>query len=144
MLGDLLLTLLALVMADILRVQMPLGRPLGSTTSYLELPILLFVVAIWPLVFQALAMYRLGDTSSWVGEGRQLLVAVGTAVFAFAGSLYFTYRDVPRLMVVYFALLDLGLLAIWRLLVGAGVQFLQKRGRAFSRVLVAGGGEDSR
>ena len=141
MLGDLVLTLLALVLADLLRIHMPFGRPLGSTTSYLELPLILFVVAIWPLVFQALSMYQLGNTNSWVGEGRQLLVAVATAVFAFAGSLYFTYRDVPRLMVVYLLILDLGALAIWRLLIGVGVRLLQKNGRAFSRVLVAGGGE---
>jgi exopolysaccharide biosynthesis polyprenyl glycosylphosphotransferase len=70
-----------------------------------------------------------------------LAVAVATSVFAFAGALYFTFRDVPRLMVVYFSVLDLGMLAVWRLLVAVGVRILQQRGRAFSRVLVAGGGE---
>ena len=142
MLGDLSLTVLALVLADLLRSHLPLGRPLGSgPRNDLDLPLYLFVAVIWPLVFQTLSMYQVRNTTTWVGEARKLLLAVGTAVFAFAGALYFTYRDVPRLMVVYFFVLDLGGLAVWRLLVGLGVRYLQRHGRAFSRVLVAGGGE---
>jgi exopolysaccharide biosynthesis polyprenyl glycosylphosphotransferase len=69
------------------------------------------------------------------------VLAVATAVFAFAGALYFSFRDVPRLMVIYFFVLDLGILAGWRLIVGAVIGHLQRHGRALSRVLVVGAGE---
>jgi len=141
MLGDLLLTLLALVLADWLRRYLPFGRLLGSTPTYLNAPLYLLVSIIWPLVFQALSIYQVHHTTTWVGGARQLLLAVSTAVFAFAGALYFSFRDVPRLLVVYFFVLDLGALAAGRLLLGSLIRYLQRRGRAICRVLVVGAGE---
>ncbi len=141
MLGDLVLTLVALVLADLLRRHLPLGKPLNPEHSYLEVPLYIFVAVIWPLVFQAISTYQIRNTTTWVGDPRKLILAVGTAMFTFAGALYFTYRDVPRLMVVYFSVLDLGALAVWRLAIGSGVRLLQRRGRAFSQVIVAGNGE---
>lgn len=139
--GDVALTLVALVAADLLRRRLPYGKPLNPAHSYLEVPLYFFVAVIWPLVFQTISVYQIRSTTTWVGEARKLILAVGTAVFTFSGVLYFTYRDVPRLMVVYFTVLDLGALAVWRLLIAGGVRFLQGRGRAFSRVIVAGSGE---
>lgn len=92
-------------------------------------------------MFHALSVYRIRHTASRVGHARELLLAVATVVFAFAGALYFSFRDVPRLLVICFFVLDLGLLAGWRLIVGGVMRHLQGHGRALNRVLVVGAGK---
>ena len=140
-LADVLATQAALVAAEFARRMLPLGRPLDGG-SYLLNPALHWIVlALWPVAFIALGVYDVRRDTRPVGEARTLLLAVATAGLVFAGALYFTYRDVPRLLVIYFIILDLAVLAGVRLSAGIGLRLLRSRGQPLSRVLIVGAGE---
>lgn len=140
-LADLAATQTALVAADLARRVLPLGRSLDPGTYLLNPALHLMVLALWPVVFLTLGVYDMRRDTRPVGEARALLLAVGTAGFVFAGFLYFTYRDVPRLLVLYFAFFDLALLAGVRLAAGLALRLLRDRGQPLSRILIVGTGE---
>ena len=107
--GDVLLTLLALALAALLRYALPWGKPLSARGDPLLTPVIYAVVAlVWPVAFQMLDVYDSQLATSARGQIRRLTVAVPVSVFVLGGFLYFTFRDVSRLLVVYFALLDWG------------------------------------
>ncbi len=140
--GDLLLTQLALFAAEFLRQAVPIGKyiPPGET---LYDPIILHAVIliIWPVVFVSLGVYDVRRTAQRVGEARLLVAALLTAVLASGGVLYFSYREVPRLMVGYFVLFDLFSLALLRFVIGLVVRYRQSKGLDLVRVLVVGANE---
>jgi len=138
---DLLGTELALVMADAARRLLPLGQPLGAPPTLLNPAIYLIVGVVYPLSFLALSVYDLRRDTRPVGDPYSLARALVVGMFVFAGVLYFSYRDVPRLLVVYFFIAQLGLLAAARLGIGLGLRLLSRRGQGLSRVLLVGTGE---
>jgi FlaA1/EpsC-like NDP-sugar epimerase len=135
---DLLLTQVALYLSDVARRSIPLGKAIDPTRTFLNPYIYLLVALIWPLLFRALGVYDVKRAPSLREELKTLMVAVPTAVFVFAGSLYLSFRDVSRLLVFYFFILDLAFLASLRLLAGGVLLALQARGRYLSRVLIVG------
>ncbi len=139
--GDMLLTQLALYLADVIRLNVPLGRPILPTDTFLNPYIHVMVALIWPLFFTALSVYNIRRATNPVGEAKTLLIAVPTAIFVFSGALYLSFRDVPRLLVFYFFLLDLFWLAAFRLGVGLSLCLLKKWGHHLNRVLIVGNGE---
>lgn len=138
---DALGTQAALVVADYARRFIPLGAPLSDPPSFLRPELHLIVLAVYPVTFVALSVYDLRRDTRPVGEPLSLARAVLVGAFVFAGVLYFSYRDIPRLLVVYFALAQLALLAGARLLIGAGLRLRSLGGRPLSRVLLVGTGE---
>ncbi len=139
--GDMLLTQAALCLADVGRRYVPLGRPIDPIDTFLNPYIHVMVALIWPLFFTALSVYSIKRATNPVGEAKTLLMAVPTTIFVFSGALYLSFRDVPRLLVFYFFLLDLFLLAAFRLGVGLSLRGLKKRGYGLNRVLIVGNGE---
>ncbi len=139
--GDLVLTWLALLLSDLARQYIPLGRRVGPVDTFLNPYIYLIVALIWLIFPRALGLYDVHRATNPMGEARTLLVAVPASVFIFAGALYLSFRDVPRLLVFYFLWLDLFLLAALRLVVGLGLRLLSRRGHLVSRVLIAGANE---
>jgi len=137
--GDVLLTIAALALAVFLRRALPWGKPLSAGDAPLIVPVVYGVVALtWPVAFQMLNVYDSQLATSAQGQIRRLTVAVPVSTFVLGGFLYFTYRDVPRLLVVYFALLDWAFLGLARF---AGVTLLRVlRGvrRTAGRVLIVG------
>lgn len=138
---DLLATQAALVAADWARRAVPLGQPLGPADTLLNPGLYLIVALVYPAAFVALGAYDLRRETRPLGDAAGLTRAVAVGTFVFAGVLYFTYRDVPRLLVVYFSVALLALVAACRLLIGLGLRLLIRRGRPLSRVLLAGTGE---
>jgi exopolysaccharide biosynthesis polyprenyl glycosylphosphotransferase len=138
---DFLGTQLALVIADYARRTIPLGQVLGAPEPLLNPIVRLIVGIVYPLTFLALSVYDLRRDTRPVGDPYSLTRALMVGVFVFAGVLYFTYRDVPRLLVIYFFVIQLGLLSAARLLIGLGLRLLNRRGRMMSRVLLVGTGE---
>ncbi|MBI3764702.1 MAG: sugar transferase [Chloroflexi bacterium] len=138
---DAIATQAALVTADFARRTLPFGQPLAPSVPLLNPPLHLIVFLLWPAIFVALSVYDVRRDTRPVGEARTLVMAVGTAGLVFAGALYFSFRDLPRLLVVYFVLFDLALLAWVRLTVGLGLELLRGRGQPLSRVLIVGAGE---
>ena len=138
---DLLLAEVALYMSDVARRCIPIGKAIAPTRTFLNPYIYLLVALIWPLLLRALGVYDVKRAPSLREELKTLMVAVPTAIFVFAGSLYLSFRDVPRLLVFYFFILDLAFLASLRLLVGGVLWALQAQGRYLSRVLIVGANE---
>jgi exopolysaccharide biosynthesis polyprenyl glycosylphosphotransferase len=138
---DFLGTELALAIADFTRRYIPLGAPLGTPQPLLNPMIYVIVGAVYPLAFLALSVYDLRRDTRPVGDPYSLARALLVGTLVFAGVLYFTYRDVPRLLVVYFFIAQLALLSAARLAIGTGLRLLHRRGRPLSRVLLVGTGE---
>jgi len=140
--GDILLTLAALAWAAFLRRALPWGKPLGPSDYHLVASGIYGIAAlIWPVAFQMLKVYDSHLATSARGQVRRLTVAVPVSVFVLGGFLYFTYREMPRLLVVYFAVLDWSLLALMRVGAVALLRTFRDAQRAAGRVLIVGAGE---
>jgi exopolysaccharide biosynthesis polyprenyl glycosylphosphotransferase len=138
LLWDIGLTLAAMWLAVHVRSLLPLGAEIER--GQISPPPLIYpaVVLIWGAVFMLFYPQRsLFEHSLTEALGR-LVVAIATATLVLAGALYLSFRDVSRLLFVYFAALDLALLLALHLLVWAGVR---TRGTARQgRVLIVGAG----
>jgi exopolysaccharide biosynthesis polyprenyl glycosylphosphotransferase len=139
--ADVVITQLALLAADQARRYVPLGQPLDPNLTYLNPVIHLIVLVVFPTTFLALHVYSVRRDANPVGDATGVLRAVAVATFVFAGVLYFSFRDVPRLLVIYFFVLELAGLALMRLCVLLGLRVLRAQGRSLSRVLIVGAGE---
>jgi len=139
LLADLILTLLALWLADLLRHRIPFGREIAPGTVYLTPAVYIMVAVIWAGCFLFFGVYD-GRRRPFGDALRSLLAALSMSLMLFAGGLYFTrMRDFSRLLVVYFAVLDflLLLLARWAWVVLSARR--HRRGEAL-RTIIAGGG----
>jgi len=138
---DLVLTWVALYLASVARRQLPFGAELGrATTAYLPVNVYVMASVLWPVIFVLLSVYDLRHTPGLTEQLERVIVAVSVATLVFAGALYFTFRDVPRLLFAYFFLLDLLLLVSLRLI----LPFILGRTRGESgtiRVLIVGAGK---
>jgi exopolysaccharide biosynthesis polyprenyl glycosylphosphotransferase len=138
---DIVGTQLALLLADVARREIPLGRQVGDPATFLHPAIHLIVALVFPAAFLALSVYDVRRETRPVGDPASLARAVALGTFLFAGVLYFTYRDLPRLMVGYFFVAELALLSAGRLALGLVMRRLRRRGHTLSRVLLVGVGE---
>ncbi len=139
--ADLVLTAFALRLSSALRLWLPLGANVVLNNVTLSLYVYLMVLLIWTVVFQVFAVYDPKRTLRLVDKLQQLIPAIFISTLIFAGALYFSFRDVSRLQVIYFFGLDLILLLVWRLLLR--LAFRLQGGRRYSarRVLVVGAGK---
>ena len=104
---DLLVAVLALLMARWLRVVIPVGKPLDAGGSVLRWPVFGMAILVWTF---ALGAFRVYDARRFarLGEELQAMFAASTAAtLVFAGLLYLSYRGLSRLLFGYFYLLDL-------------------------------------
>lgn len=133
---------LALWAADLARRWLPLGSTLGENTGTFINPVIQLIVAlVFPITFLTLSVYDLRRDTRPVGDPMRLTRAVAVGAFIFAGVLYFSYRDMPRLLVIYFVGMLWAILALIRLSFGLGLRLLRRQGRPLSRVLLVGVGE---
>jgi len=118
--ADLLATMGALALAEALRPFLP-----GKSMSQGDLlsPVVYAIVAlVWTPVFQALGVYESQGAMGILTQVRRMSRALPVAILVLAGALYFTFREVSRMLVVYFAVLDWAFLALLRV---AGVTALR-------------------
>nr|MBP7694813.1 sugar transferase [Anaerolineales bacterium] len=139
--ADAVLTQGALAAADFLRRYLPFGQSLGDAGYLLNPWLHLAVGLIFPLTFWSLGIYDTRRGASPAGYPAGLVRALAAATFVFAGVLYFTFRDVPRLLVVEFFMLQLAGLSLVRFGVGLWLSAARRRGRALMRVLLIGAGD---
>ncbi|MBI5567051.1 MAG: sugar transferase [Chloroflexi bacterium] len=145
-LGDMLLTLVALIIARQIRLALPLGMTLdpltGSPLAFnIDWTFYALVLVVWVAVFVTLPVYDGRRSLHAIGDVQITLVAIGFAILILAGLAYFFYRDLSRVLFVYFALVDATLLTAWR----AGLRLtLRVRHAAWPgskrRVLIVGTG----
>jgi exopolysaccharide biosynthesis polyprenyl glycosylphosphotransferase len=136
---DLALTALALHLARLLRLALPFGiylsEPLWfSPWFYLVVP------TIWLVVFVALQLYYPGRALRYVADLQSLWGAVTMAMLVFSGIAYLFFRELSRLLLFYFYLLDLVFLSVWRMALPHVLPRIQQLGDP-RRVLVVGAGE---
>jgi exopolysaccharide biosynthesis polyprenyl glycosylphosphotransferase len=137
---DLGLTAGALALAEYLRGTLPWGK-LFIRDAYIPGVLYGVVIVIWFLTHTILSVYDPKRTYKAVAEFQAVIMANLFASLAVAGTLYLTFREVSRLLFVYFAVLDMAFLLAWRVVARAIFRLL--RGRKFTerRVLVVGSGE---
>jgi len=99
------------------------------------------VIAIWFITYIVLSIYDPKQTYKAVDEFQAVIVANLFASLVFAGTLYLTFRDVSRLLFVYFAVLDMAALLSWRVVARGVFRLLDGRSFTERRVLVVGSGE---
>ena len=138
---DVLLTELALWLAEAARLGLPFGEELLPFASYLTPTIALAVALIWIVSLAAFGVPESRPPTPWFVEFRNLFVALGFAVFALAGFFFLAkIEHFSRLLYAYFVLLD-GLFVVgfhaalrlrWRRRL--------RRGIGVSKVLVVGSG----
>ncbi|HET90389.1 MAG TPA: sugar transferase [Chloroflexi bacterium] len=140
LIADLLLTVLALHLAKLLRLTLPIGVYLDEPLAFGPWFYLL-VPTIWALAFLSLRVYDPGRALRYLDDVQATWSAVTWATLVFAGVAYLFFREFSRLLFFYFYLLDLAFLLGWRavlrwlLRLGLGRRLGEPR-----RVLVVGAG----
>jgi len=137
---DLGLTTGALALAEWLRGTLPWGKPFVRD-AYIPGVLYPMVIAIWFITYIVLSIYDPKQTYKAVDEFQAVIVANLFASLAFAGTLYLTFRDVSRLLFVYFAVANMAALLSWRVVARLVFRLLDGRSFPERRVLVVGSGE---
>lgn len=142
-LGDLAVIVLATFIANWLRPQLSFGKPVGLiylTELWPGWPIYVLAVAVWGAGFLLLDVYNLQKNLRLVDELQRLLAAHLATTLAFAGVLYFSFRDVSRLQVLSFAFASLLLLIGYRFVFRIFLHFFGDKRYGTRRVLIVGTG----
>ena len=139
--SDLLLTLLALFIAYQARINLPFGVPLTADDINFTPAVYVTVGAIWTLVFFLFNVYDARNTLRASDEFQTLILAIGFSAFVFAGVLYLSYRDLPRLMFFYFIIADVVFLFVYRWTLRIALRWAGARKLSTRRILVIGAGQ---
>ncbi|HEY81183.1 MAG TPA: sugar transferase [Caldilineae bacterium] len=139
-LSDIALTLLALFMAYQARLSLPFGVTLTPDNIVIDAELFVTVAIIWTMVFFLLHVYDARHTLRWPDELRTLSLAISLAAFIFAGVLYISYRDTPRLMFIYFILADFIFLIGYRWTMRLSLRWAGARQLSPRRILIIGAG----
>lgn len=137
---DLILTAVALHLAKLLRLTLPLGIQLIEPLAFGPWFYLL-VPAIWALAFLALRVYDPARGLRYLDDVQAVWSAVTWATLVFAGVAYLFFREFSRFLFAYFYVLDLIFLLSWRLILKWLLRLELCRGLIRPRrVLVVGAG----
>jgi exopolysaccharide biosynthesis polyprenyl glycosylphosphotransferase len=115
---DIVLTLLALLVARALRPSLPHTFPFLVPVPNIDIPAVLFVLVplIWGATFLIMSVYDPRRIYKVTDEFQAVTLAVVVATLIFAGVLYLGFRDFSRWLLATFVILDLTLLLSWRAL----------------------------
>jgi len=114
--ADIITIVVTLAVAEFLRSTLPFGRQLTSV-NYISVAVYLLAVGCWLASAFHFHLYEWHWTVTWRSEMARITAASAAFALLFAAGLYLSFRDVPRLLFVYYApLVLLAVLAI-RLLV---------------------------
>jgi exopolysaccharide biosynthesis polyprenyl glycosylphosphotransferase len=136
MIADVVITVLVLFAIVELRPMLP-GRPILAW-EVLPHPVLYVLIALlWHALFASMGVYendRIPDFSKQITRFTQAHIF---AVFTFAGLLYFSFREVSRMLVIYFSVGNF----VFMFLVRYGLWTYLKKMRVFfggTKVLIVG------
>jgi exopolysaccharide biosynthesis polyprenyl glycosylphosphotransferase len=140
LLGDMAMITLALAMASWLRPQLEFGKPLPFSNAWLPWQVYGLALLVWGTGFLLLDVYNLQKNLRALDEAQRLITAQAVATLAFAGVLYFSFRDISRLQIVSFALISLLLLLTYRVTLRLFLRFFGDKRYGARRVLIVGAG----
>lgn len=141
LISDLLLTELALYLASYVRPRLSWGASLTYGQAHLSPYVYLMVAVIWGATFLVLSVYDAKRTLRAIDEIQTAFVATSMATLIFAGALYLSFRQVSRLLFIYFFALDLVFLLALRVFLRLAFKLLNGRSRQSRRVLIVGAGD---
>ncbi len=133
---DLVVTFAMLELAEAARQVLPFGRQLGENPVLVIPSTIISILVIWLVVSHAYGVYDPQYHDSILNP-RRVLWATLTSAVIFSGTLYFTDREMPRLLFVYFVIAQLLALMLLRL---ALWPLVSQRSWYQRRVLIVGGG----
>ncbi len=111
--ADLLVTLTALLAADHLRFTLGWGATLGPIETFVTAPIMVLFGFIWVTTAFQMGLYDRPRVWKWSTSFRAAVTAGFVADSILAAALYLSYRDLSRLLFVYFVVAHLvGLVAV--------------------------------
>jgi exopolysaccharide biosynthesis polyprenyl glycosylphosphotransferase len=143
--SDLLLTEAALYIASVARRNIPVGMDLGpERLVYLPSEVYLIVLCLWSFLFVLLSVYDTRRSLRMIDELQRVIVAVGVGTLVLAGVLYLSFRDVSRLLFVYFFIFDLISLVGLRLLMRLALLLAEDKTDSTTKVLIIGAGKVGR
>lgn len=140
-LADLTAAVLSLCLATWLRQVVPYGRPFVPEYGGPSLNVFLLVLLIWAIIFRLLSAYDLNRILRFAEEVRTVWSAVVLSTFILAGALYLSYRELSRLLFVYFFLIEMIAAVLLRLAVRALFRALRLARTSEQRILLVGAGE---
>jgi exopolysaccharide biosynthesis polyprenyl glycosylphosphotransferase len=111
---DILCVVIAVFASAWIRIALPIGRYLPEVTQ--EIPLLIEALLIYPLMFLMLSLYDPDRPLHEWDAVLALITACAVAGLALAGLVYFSYRDISRLLLVYFFVLHFLLVSAWRVI----------------------------
>lgn len=136
--ADIISTVLALVLAEVLREALPLGR-INMGMSFLDAYIVAAVAIIWAFFLRFFGAYDPRRLSSFVDEGRAVILAILAGMVLLASFFYmFNIEYRSRMLFAYFAGIDLVLLLNYRLITRYVVRTMIAGGYNVRRVLLVG------
>lgn len=115
-LSDIALTVAALLLATLTRLNLPFGRQAPDERIILPLAVYGIVVVIYVSVFALQGAYTPKQVNHIVGEIQVIFISIMIGSLLLSGVLYFTFRLVSRLQVIYFVVFLLLLIFTHRLL----------------------------
>jgi exopolysaccharide biosynthesis polyprenyl glycosylphosphotransferase len=138
-LSDWLCVFAAILLADWLRASWPFGLTLAEDNAR----IILVIEAglLYPIIFLLFSIYDPERTYRAVDEYQLLSIASFIAGLALAGMIYFTGRDVSRLILLYFFGIHFILVTLWRAIVRLVRRGMKDKRTDIRRVLLVGGGD---
>lgn len=105
--ADLLVTLTALLAADHLRLTLGWGATLGPMETFVTAPVMVLFGLVWASTAFQLGLYDRPRVWKWSTSFRSAVTAGFVADSILAAALYLSYRDLSRLLFVYFVVAHL-------------------------------------
>jgi exopolysaccharide biosynthesis polyprenyl glycosylphosphotransferase len=140
---DVFLTELALFLAGLLVILLPIEQAVPTGRWGLSLAVYGVVAIVWAVAFLLQSIYAPSDQRA-VDQAQSILVAVTLATLTLAAFLFFAFPSVSRLHILIFYLLDLIFLIGSRLTRRRILRLLNQPRYARRRVLILGAGEIGR
>ena len=140
LLGDVTLIPLAMFLASWARLQIEFGKPLPQENVWLPGAVYLIIFIVWGGGFLVLDVYNLPKNLRVIDELQRLIAAHALTSLTFAGTLYFSFRDVSRLQVIFFAVIGLVLIVGYRLFLRFLLRLFGANRYGSRRVLIVGAG----
>lgn len=109
-----------------------------AVSSDILLPVFGLTFVIWLVVFFASSVYDPNRSLRAIDELQNVTIATLFALLVLSGTLYLTYRTLPRTLFIQFLLLDMAWVVGWRMAVRLTMRLLDRRIYRERRVLIAG------
>jgi len=141
LIGSILITHAMLLLAMTLREHLSIWTPLEPGANYIPFMLFPLVGVIWFVMQIIFSTPRLVRNGQLIEGLWRLVAAIGLASLTFAGALFLSFRQTPRLFFIYFVLLDLIALLLFYGVMRMLVRRHSTHTQSQSRIVIAGAGQ---